>query len=177
MFVKVVHFSSAIKMPKAKVRLHQAAVMCGYRRSKHATEHKFALLAIEVFIVFVVSVSFTLLIQDVRTKKQTRFYMGKRCVFVHPGLHFLSSSGNPISPFFQGRHLSLQEKVLERPPECGGCGESVFLSEGGSLTHVCLCRIVRHHGKAGLVRAVFKPNLPGQAIGKKIRVFLYPSSI
>lgn len=57
MFFKVLHFSSAIKMPKAKVRLHQAAVMCGYRRSKHATEHKFALLAIEVFIVFVVSVT------------------------------------------------------------------------------------------------------------------------
>jgi large subunit ribosomal protein L35Ae len=115
-------------MPKAKVRLHQAAVMCGYRRSKHATEHKFALLAIE----------------DVRTKKQTRFYMGKRCVFVHPG----------------------KTPITARK----GSGKTTRMRRMWG-------KIVRHHGKAGLVRAVFKPNLPGQAIGKKIRVFLYPSSI
>nr|QLA09634.1 60S large subunit ribosomal protein eL33 [Euglena gracilis]6ZJ3_Lv Chain Lv, Ribosomal protein eL33 [Euglena gracilis] len=38
-------------------------------------------------------------------------------------------------------------------------------------------RITRSHGKAGCVKAVFKPNLPGESIGRKVRIYLFPSSI
>lgn len=35
-------------------------------------------------------------------------------------------------------------------------------------------KIVATHGGNGIVRATFKPNLPSQAMGKMIRVMLYP---
>jgi large subunit ribosomal protein L35Ae len=35
-------------------------------------------------------------------------------------------------------------------------------------------RIISTHGNNGVVRASFNHNLPGQAVGKLVRVFLYP---
>lgn len=38
-------------------------------------------------------------------------------------------------------------------------------------------RVLKPHGKSGVVKCSFKPNLPGHAIGRKIKVYMYPSSI
>eukprot|EP01059_Diplonema_ambulator_P031446 TRINITY_DN576_c0_g1_i1.p2 TRINITY_DN576_c0_g1~~TRINITY_DN576_c0_g1_i1.p2 ORF type:complete len:119 (+),score=27.35 TRINITY_DN576_c0_g1_i1:62-418(+) len=86
-------------------------------------------------------------IKNVRTRADTEFYHGKRVAYV-----------------FKGKKTVGQVRSAQNP-------------KLKSRTRVMWGRITRAHGNTGAVRAKFHPNLPAQAMGKKIRVYLYPSRI
>ncbi|KAJ9462441.1 60S ribosomal protein L35a [Diplonema papillatum] len=86
-------------------------------------------------------------IKNVQTKTDTDFYLGKRVAYVFKGK-------NKVSQVRSAQNPKLKSRV-----------------------RVMWGRVTRAHGNSGAVRAKFAKNLPGQAMGKKVRVYLYPSRI
>ena len=86
-------------------------------------------------------------INEVNSVDDANFYLGKRVAYVYKG---------------QKRRR---------------CFKSRLVPSRRSNIRVIWGRVTRPHGGAGAVRAKFSPNLPGQAIGKRVRVYMFPSNI
>ena len=120
------------KPSKATLRLFQPATVLGYARSRKNTHCYTSLLQIK----------------DVHSRKDTTFYLGKRCCYV-----YVNSGSSDVD----------MRRLLKK--------------NRSARTKVIWGRITRPHGNIGTVRAKFAANLPTAAIGKKARIYLFPSSI
>jgi large subunit ribosomal protein L35Ae len=86
-------------------------------------------------------------IDDVNTGSDAEFYLGKRACYVYHG-------------YKAKRCVRWNQAPARR-----------------SNTRAMWGRVSRVHGNSGAVRAKFASNLPASAIGRRIRVYLYPSRI
>eukprot|EP00997_Jenningsia_sp_PLL12_P008681 NODE_5489_length_573_cov_67.862595_g4767_i0.p1 GENE.NODE_5489_length_573_cov_67.862595_g4767_i0~~NODE_5489_length_573_cov_67.862595_g4767_i0.p1 ORF type:complete len:164 (-),score=13.01 NODE_5489_length_573_cov_67.862595_g4767_i0:53-544(-) len=120
-----------LKRKAPRVRLYQPGVFLGYKRSVRRQNTSIALLAIK----------------GVNHKADTRFYMGKKCLYAFRATNKKRSARGGRFP-----HLKTDIRRMWG-------------------------KIIATHGNSGVVRAKFKHNLPPQAMGSKIRVYLFPSHI
>mmetsp|Transcript_31140 Transcript_31140/g.54139 ORF Transcript_31140/g.54139 Transcript_31140/m.54139 type:complete len:143 (+) Transcript_31140:51-479(+) len=86
-------------------------------------------------------------IENVTTKPDAEWYTGKRVAYVYHG------------------------KKTKR------CVRWSKAPARRSNTRAMWGRVIKPHGAAGSVRVKFTNPLPGQALGKRLRVYLYPSRI
>jgi large subunit ribosomal protein L35Ae len=121
------------------VRLHVRGRVLGYQRGIRVQHPNRSLLQLE----------------DVNTKDDALFYLGKRVAFVY------------------------RAKKSSTTPRKGDTQS--FKNEKGEPTtstkRVIWGTITRPHGNSGVVRAKFRNNLPASSFGCPVRVMLYPSNV
>ncbi|CAI7917886.1 unnamed protein product [Closterium sp. NIES-53] len=134
-------------------------------------------------------------IENVQSKEESQWYLGKRIVYIYKaktlknGSLYRSMWGRVTRP--HGNTGVVRAKFKKNLPctatvsccsgvRLGWVGLSVGWVErgvNGSLYHSMWGRVTRPHGNTGVVRSKFKKNLPCTTLGRRVRVFLYPSNI
>ncbi len=84
-------------------------------------------------------------IDDVNTKQDADYYTGKRCCYVYHGYSEKRGVRHAKAPARRGN------------------------------TRAIWGRVTKPHGGSGAVRAKFKTALPAAALGKRVRVYLFPN--
>eukprot|EP01001_Neometanema_parovale_P011334 NODE_7581_length_756_cov_127.796209_g7332_i0.p1 GENE.NODE_7581_length_756_cov_127.796209_g7332_i0~~NODE_7581_length_756_cov_127.796209_g7332_i0.p1 ORF type:complete len:213 (-),score=98.08 NODE_7581_length_756_cov_127.796209_g7332_i0:117-704(-) len=116
---------------KPSIRLFQPGLFLGFKRTQRNQDPNTALIAIK----------------GVKINRDTKYYMGKRVLYLFKGQKKKGSVRSKQQP-----------KMMTRTRRIWG-------------------KVIKAHGKSGVVKAKFKTNLPPQAIGRKVRVYMFPSNI
>eukprot|EP01012_Entosiphon_sulcatum_P044817 TRINITY_DN59657_c0_g1_i1.p1 TRINITY_DN59657_c0_g1~~TRINITY_DN59657_c0_g1_i1.p1 ORF type:complete len:150 (+),score=24.32 TRINITY_DN59657_c0_g1_i1:27-476(+) len=76
-------------------------------------------------------------------------------------------------PFYLGKRVAYVYRAAKKTASATEDGKKTSKRE----TRKIWGKITRAHGRKGMVKATFSPNLPAKAFGRSVRVHLFPSHI